>query len=50
MMARNIIQMGAELVGGLGGYAADRVADNILRIKGGGQHHTKKWQLNNRKN
>lgn len=38
MLARPSVQMGAELVGGLGGdMAAAGVADNILRAKGGGQ-------------
>ena len=38
MATKPYMQMGAELVGGLGGdMAAAGVSDNILRIKGGGQ-------------
>ena len=37
MATKPYMQMGAELVGGMGGdMAAQGVADNILRIKGGG--------------
>ena len=37
MATKPYMQMGAELVGGMGGdIAAQGVADNILRIKGGG--------------
>jgi hypothetical protein len=37
MATKPYMQMGAELVGGMGGdMAAQGVADNILRVKGGG--------------